>query len=172
MSIENMGIIIHMVLNMSVPLTNILLRNTGTTCTGAARLFEDVSICVGTLPDFDGMNKRYAPALRARARHLTSFICSELEQALSERERVLARLHKIVQRGDESAHEHLWEVQRIVTLIRRHLRNVQDDNTQYTEASMYAKLAINAMLYEDAKAAVDNLRNALNLIDGARHSRE
>ncbi len=58
MSIENMSIIIHMVLNMSVPLTNILLRNTGTTCTGAARLFEDVSICAGALPDFDRMNKR------------------------------------------------------------------------------------------------------------------
>jgi hypothetical protein len=64
MPIENMGIIIHMVLNMSVPLTNILLRNTGTTCTGATRLFEDVELCApaGAVPDFERMTKEYVRA--------------------------------------------------------------------------------------------------------------
>jgi hypothetical protein len=53
-----------------------------------------------------------------------------LEQALIDREQVLARLHTTVHAhaGDDdestTAHEQLWEVQRVVTLIKRHLRQV------------------------------------------------
>ena len=47
MRVENVGVIVHMMLSLSMPLTNILLRNTALAShhsKSAARLFEDVHV--------------------------------------------------------------------------------------------------------------------------------
>jgi RalA-binding protein 1 len=117
MSLANVGLVLQPALNISQPLLNVFLQN-------SQLLFAGIQI------------KRYVSPIKANSSRLSMEFPNnsrDIEEELAKQESLLNYLHEEIKFGapDPRKEEQLWDVQRLVTQLKRELKKIkkQEDHT-------------------------------------------
>ncbi|XP_046855110.1 ralA-binding protein 1-like isoform X3 [Xenia sp. Carnegie-2017] len=110
MSVQNIGIVLHPTTGISQPVLNVFLNN-------IAALFGDTELT------------RYKQMVKAEVDFSTLSSPEEILAELTHQEVILSKLHEDMEKGapdeTEDKDEELWEVQRLVTMLKRKLRDAR-----------------------------------------------